>query len=179
METPRNRKTDNIDLNNSLKILPLYQKIGYYLISLFFLIGMFVTSLFIYWTNFPYKVLDVKQPLPIEEKRAYVGGDVIRMTADFCKLQDVEELEIIKFLVGPDKVIELPKQEVVSRVKRGCSIVPLNVIIPTATYPDTGEYYIKYDIVYRPNPLRELHEEFSSESFTIQNKKSPGSDIIK
>lgn len=172
MESLKRRKTDHLEDVPSTKLVHPLVRAGYYILSAFFAIGLAVLLLFIYWTNFPYNVLEVKQPVPLVDGQTQVfsPGQKVVFEAQYCKTLDVDEATITRKLVGRDREISLPVVTVYTSVVPGCNSIPLSNSLPPDLTGD-GEYFIRYNITYRPNPLREVTEEFVTVPFTVGNTK--------
>ena len=129
------------------------------------LLGMVATIGLVLYLGFrPYDIIKYNTENLQMVKEEYRVGEPLTYRSDFCKEGDYSST-IIRTL--HDGVIYLfPSIE--SKSEEGCYNFISNTT-PTPNVP-TGTYIFETEIVYRPNPLREVTYHISSNEFKIINE---------
>jgi hypothetical protein len=139
------------------------QRIFYYtsiaIITLGVLLTIFVTGLL----TFPYKVVDIKTPIPVLNKNKEVRiGEPVELEYDFCRHTD-KTFTVTPVLQGPIQV-SYPSFE--AQGDTGCRVVISNTT-KIQPYTPPGIYKLKIVSQAQMNPLRSITVTSFSEEFNV------------
>lgn len=125
----------------------------------------------IVWSVWPYSNISASPFVTNGEQ--FKAGDVVEMTDMFCwdgtpfrtepllvSVVSERELGAVRFPNG----YAIPALE--EKYGQGCAQSNVKIQIPVTTPP--GEYSIRYDVTYRPNPIRVVSFSNESNKFTVK-----------
>lgn len=121
-----------------------------------------------YWLHYPVNVVDFYN-IPakvLNEKKTVARGEFLEYEVEFQKFENIPAHRITRSLLN-DRIVTLTYCEsgsLPSSNKRQKTIV--RVFIPKNVWP--GKYYLKTDMCYSVNPLRDFHETYETEWFTVK-----------
>jgi hypothetical protein len=128
------------------------------------ILGAFaLMGLFAYWLVYPYKTIEMKTPMPLENDITEVKvGEVVPYIVDYCKYTDAPAVTF-KSLINTH-VYSFPARE--SKAPNGCNkFVSNSVVIPD--YAEEGEYIVRFITRYQVNPIRVIEKSFDSVPFNV------------
>lgn len=130
------------------------------------LIGM-LSGLFLllYWGFKPYNIVKYNVDELVMLKNSYEVGEPLTYRSSFCKSGDYSST-IIRTL--HDGVIYI-FPAISSHTSEGCWDF-ISTTTPTPNVP-TGTYTFETEVIYRPNPLREITYHIKSNEFKIINEE--------
>jgi hypothetical protein len=150
----------------------MFDKIGYWTmenkvtsIALnIILVGMIVLiGLIAYWGFRPYNIIEFDVPILQTEKEMYEVGEPLTYRSSFYKKGNYEAT-IIRSL--HDGVVYL-FPVIISKTREGS----YDFISTTTTVPNvpSGTYIFETEIIYHPNPIREITYNIKSNEFEVVN----------
>jgi len=137
------------------------------MMKLFYYISMgtilFITGLILlifFWYNWPYKVVEFKEPIHILTPIVHVGENLI-YELDYCKHVDIPATLSKEYIDGvvyaaPPVVVNNPKG---CGIKNGITLVP-NLL--------EGVYSMRFSYSYKMNPIRTITIVVESEKFEVR-----------
>lgn len=128
------------------------------------LVGMTAgLCLLLYWGFRPYNIVEYKIDTLEMQKDSYVVGEPLTYRLNFCKKGNYSATQIRTLHDGV--IYIFPPIE--SKTKEGCHNF-ISTSTPTPNVP-SGTYTFETEVVYRPNPLREISYHITSGEFEIVN----------
>ena len=113
-----------------------------------------------YWLLRPYNILDIKEPMAVENK-VIEAGKQVEYEIDYCKYMDLEARIIKNIYNGSGRTLEI----ITTRAEAGCAVGHGRVTIPADVEP--GEYHIQLIFTYYPNPIRKVEYTHQTEKFVV------------
>lgn len=128
-------------------------------------------GLLLWWLALqPDRVFQVKDNKIIPQKQTVAAGEEIQFKTSFCKLIDTPG-EITRSFISGETVIYTPPSK--DELGRTCADdIIIKVIVPGQSPP--GEYRLRYDAKYKINPIKNVHETYSSEPFMVTARQGTG-----
>lgn len=115
-----------------------------------------------YLAFWPVKTIDFHQQR-LQVNNSPKPGEPLNYTIDYCKYTDVTPT-FTRVLVG-NTIVGLADSSLI--LNNGCDEVQLiNTVIPSYTIP--GRYYMKLNICFQVNPLNNICQDISTESFEVK-----------
>ncbi len=129
------------------------------------LVGFMLTvvCLILYWSLAPYNIIKYNIDHFEMTKDTYTVGEPLTFRNSFCKQGHYQATQIRRL---HDGVIYL-YPTITTSTDEGC----FDFISSSSDVPNvpSGVYTYEIEIIYRPNPIREIKYTMSSEEFTIVN----------
>ena len=117
--------------------------------------------LFSYWLIYPYKPLEVKEPIEIIN-HTIQSGDNVLYEIEYCKNMDIPVTIRRRFVDG--LVYHIP--EFTTQMNdMGCREQIIAIEVPKKLPP--GEYKLYTEFVYHVNPIRDVVVKVDSENFIV------------
>jgi len=156
MTTPQRRMTDTPESKHTLFKVYVY---GSFVITIAFLATLG------FWLLYPYKTIDIKeQPYKIQGSRVLHQGENLLYTAKFEKYTYKVPTQHKQFVDG--LIFNVSEEGSKPTIRDpGLGVVLVSIHIPHTLPP--GVYYIHIDTYYKMNPIREIHLESRTETFTV------------
>ena len=115
------------------------------------------------WLYYPYRTIDIEEPVKILNSPVE-AGKYLQYEVSYCKY--TKKPGVVHWVVKNDVIVHL--SEITSVAPLGCDTVVLNTVKIPEQLP-SGNYTAEATIVYKVNPLREIHKTFVTEEFKIIN----------
>lgn len=112
-----------------------------------------------YWLVYPYKTIEITGSRLLETD--VKAGDAIHYELDYCKYTKKHALLTKSFVDG----VVYRTVTKVSNVPCGCGTAIIAVDVPDHLPPAT--YYIRADILYKMNPIREIEVQYETDRFNV------------
>lgn len=150
-------------LFNSVWCKTMENKLTSIVLNLILVGIIFSIGLFLYWSLKPYNIIDYKIEKLEMQKKEYVVGEALTYRIVFCKKGNYKG-EVIRRLHDG---VYYSFPALTSTIKEGChNFISTSNITPNV--PE-GEYTFEDEIIYRPNPIKEIRYFIESEPFYIIN----------
>lgn len=122
-----------------------------------------------FWSFYPYKVSDIKQPIQIlNENNEIAIGDAILMRLELTKPNNIRPNGSVFITCKSGNLISLlgnPQNLPIGKY----TVINDRYILPNkVTVGDKCKFHFKN--TYRVNPIREITKEWVSEEFTVKEK---------
>ena len=134
-----------------------------WVVNILLVVTLAVIGLIFYWELYPYEIIDWKIDQFQTIKQSYTVEEPLTYRTAFCKEGDYIATQIRRL---EDGVVYL-YPDFQSSTREGCyDFVVSSTIVPNVS---TGEYIFELELVFKPNPIREIHYTMRSNSFKIVN----------
>ncbi len=134
-------------------------------IVLILVIGIFLNFIYIGYLAFhSFKTVEFKnEPFPVLNQQPVKPGELLDYQVDYCRYTKTPS-QLTRTLVGPT-IITIVQDTATSDV--GCRKVNVtNTVIPS--YTPSGKYYLKINICFQVNPLRNICQQVRTQSFKVE-----------
>ena len=120
-------------------------------------------GLLLYWSFRPYNIIEYKVEKFEMQKYEYKVGEPLTYRIAFCKKGNYVGEIIRKLHDG----VYYTFSPITSTIQEGCvDFISTSNITPNVP---SGEYVFENEVIYRPNPIREIRYYMESEPFYIMN----------
>lgn len=112
---------------------------------------------------YPFKTIEFhNEPFPIMNTQPIKAGEPLQYVVDYCRYTDVPS-HLTRTLTGPT-VITIVQDT--ATADTGCQKVTVtNTVIPS--YAPAGKYYLKIEVCYQVNPLRNICHQVRTKEFEV------------
>lgn len=133
-----------------------------------FLVTVALFGLVAYWLIYPYKVIDIVEPLEITQKELE-HGDVLSYVVKFCKFMPIAGRVTNHITNGKNS---FTYDTVTLDAKTGCGeSVSNRLVIPNNVPYGEKPWRMEVLVEYEPNPFRTIKMTVVSEQFYIRGKQ--------
>ena len=131
-------------------------------ISFIILFTAFIlVCLVFYWLVYPYKVIEIKDPIFPVMNKVVKQGTILIFTSNNCKYMNI--IAKTSRIFVDDLMHYVP--QTTSNVRKGCGKINISVIVPE-TLP-SGKYHLQNIYEYKVNPIRTITIIKDTEEFLV------------
>lgn len=131
----------------------------------FLAVGIMLNVFYIaYLAFYPFKTVSFKtQPFPVLNQQPIKPSSVLEYEVDYCRYTQAPS-KLTRTLTGPSLITLVADT---ATGEPGCRKTKVNnVIIPT--YALHGTYYLKINVCYQVNPLRNICKQVRTQDFKVE-----------
>jgi len=121
-------------------------------------------SIFWYWSYFPYKPLEITEPVKILNKNVKPGETIF---AEFSFTKNTNVTPEIHLSMVDGVIYNIPNYSPVNKPGETKSKI-VGVLEVPGSVP-CGEYHLHWEADYRMNPIRHIIVEYQSEKFYVDS----------
>lgn len=130
-----------------------------YLTQVIFISALVLLSLFLYWSLYPYKTIEIKDIRLIDKE---IGStELLGLEIDYCKYIDRKAVVERVFEDG----LYFPGSPIESNEPKGCRTVVRYMDVPKCLL--NGQYRLKLRWTYDVNPVRDISVEEYTDYFNV------------
>lgn len=157
VNNPKRRWSDKLDSRWRMKFLAVFA-------AGTVVLGFAIMGTLLFWALYPYPTITLsKQPFKVLNRTVRHGDNVLYVVG-YIKQTDVIPTQYKQFVDGLVYSIS-PEQSRPTIISPGKGTALVSIHVPKGLPP--GVYFIHTDTYYVMNPIRTIHEQSRTETFTV------------